>query len=429
MRSDPDVLVIGGGVMGMFSAYYLRQSGRRVTLIERGPIGGPQSSSSGNTGYVGTSGSMPLAEPGVIRQGLRWLLNPESPFYVKPRPDYQLALWLLCFRYASTEQRARAGFRALLEMKRRSLESFRELSAAHGFAACFTDGGKLLAFNTPQGFAGGRAAAELSRKNGVDLEILTAEQLRALEPDAPFAVCGTIYNHDDAYLHVPDFMLQMGRVLEEIGVDLRPSCAVFDFESANGRVTAVRTTAGDFRPQEVVIAAGSWSAALARMLDYPVLLQPAKGYSVTIRAPRNGPRLPVLLSEGRVALTPLDGLLRFAGTLELVGMDQSFSRRRLDGIRKTVQTYLPGLEPTETVEIWNGLRPCTPDGLPLIGRIRTRRNVVIACGHGHVGMGLAPTTGKLVAQILSGAAPDMDLRPFRPERYRASLLRAIPHRA
>jgi D-amino-acid dehydrogenase len=418
MRRDPEVLVIGGGVVGLFSAYYLCLGGKDVTLLEQGPIGGPQSSSSGNTGYVGTSGSVPLAEPGVIRQGLRWLMNPESPFYIKPRLDYQLMLWLLRFRSACNEKQAQAGFRVLLEMKRKSLDIFRTLSDTNGFSTCFTDGGKLIAFNTPQGFEQGRRAAEMSLKNGVDLEILTAEQVRTLEPDAPFAVCGAIYNKEDAYLHVPEFTVQMGRMLETIGVDIQPSCTVFDFEAENGRITTVRTTIGDFRPKEVVIAAGTWSSTLARMLGYNLLLQPAKGYSITIKTPRNGPKLPVLLNEGRVALTPLGDTLRFAGTLELVGMDRSFSRRRLDGIMKTVQAYLPGLEQTEIVEIWNGLRPCTPDGIPFIGRIDSYRNATIACGHGHIGMGLAPITGKLVAQIIAGTTPDMDLTPFRVNRYR-----------
>jgi D-amino-acid dehydrogenase len=418
MQRDPEVLVIGGGVVGLFSAYYLSLSGKDVTLLEQGPIGGPQSSSSGNTGYVGTSGSVPLAEPGVIKQGLRWLMNPESPFYIKPRLDYQLVRWLLYFRMAGTEKQSQAGFRVLLEMKRRSLDIFRALSDTDGFSTCFTDGGKLIAFNTPQGFEQGRRSAEMSIRNGVDLEILTAEQVRALEPDAPFAICGAIYNKEDAYLHVPEFTVRMGHLLNNAGVSVQQSCTVFDFEVTNGRITTVRTTAGDFRPKEVVIAAGTWSAALARRLGYRLLLQPAKGYSITIKTPRNGPKLPVLLNEGRVALTPLGDMLRFAGTLELVGLDRSFSRRRLDGIMKTVRAYLPGLEQTEVVELWNGLRPCTPDGIPFIGRIDPYHNVTIACGHGHIGMGLAPITGKLVAQIIEGAATDMDMTPFRVNRYR-----------
>jgi len=418
MRRDPEVLIIGGGVVGLFSAYYLCLSGKDVMLLDQGPIGGPQSSSSGNTGYVGTSGAVPLAEPGVISQGLRWLMNPESPFYIRPRLDYQLLLWLLRFRSACTEKQVQTGFRVLLEMKKKSLDIFRQLSDTDGLSTCFTDGGKLIAFNTPQGFEQGCKAAEMSLKNGVDLEILTAEQVRALEPDAPFAICGAIYNKEDAYLHIPEFTIRMGRMLETAGVDVQQSCTVFDFEAANGRITTVRTTAGDFRPKEVVIAAGTWSAALVRMLGYNLLLQPAKGYSITIKTPRNGPKRPVLLNEGRVALTPLGDMLRFAGTLELVGMDRSFSRRRLDGIMKTVRAYLPDLEPTEIVEIWNGLRPCTPDGIPFIGRIDPYHNVTIACGHGHIGMGLAPITGKLVAQIIEGAPPDMELTPFRVDRYR-----------
>lgn len=417
-RRDPDVVVIGGGIVGLFCAYYLRRGGRSVAVLERGPVGGPQSCSSGNTGFVGTQGAAPLAEPGVMAQGLRWLLNPESPLYIKPRWDGELLRWLWHFRRACSEQDARASFRVLVEMKKRSLEILRELCASGGLASTFTARGMVLAFKTPQGFEKACRSVAQAVAYGVPLRILGSQELRALEPDVEFEICGALYNEEGAYLQVPDFVVEFARLVEGLGVEIHEHAEVVGFEVADRTLAQVRTTRGEFRPREVVIAAGAWSAECARRLQIGLELQPAKGYSITVRTPRNGPRLPVILSEGKVALTPLGDRLRFGGTLELSGMEREVSRRRVDGIRRTVQAYLPRLEPTETLEVWSGFRPCTPDSLPFLGRAEPYRNLTIACGHGHIGMGLAPVSGKLIAQLVAGEQPDLDLAPFRIDRLR-----------
>jgi D-amino-acid dehydrogenase len=426
MRRDPDILVVGGGIVGLFCAYYLRRSGASVAVLERDEVGGAQASSYGNTGFVGTTGAMPLAEPGVLSQGLRWLLKPDSPFYIKPRWDSELAAWLLHFRRACTMERAMAGFGALLEMKKKSLEIFREVAAYEKVAPFFQAHGKLSVFNTQQAFDKACEAAQQSLAAGVPLRILSPDEMRRhYEPDAPFKICGAIFNQEDAHLSSPAFVVGFADVLKGMGVNIHPHARVIDFETAGQTVTLVKTTQGDFKPREIVIAAGTWSAECARKLNIRLMLQPAKGYSVTVKAPRNGPRLPVLLAEGRVALTPLGDRLRFGGTLQLVGMDRTVSSRRIDGIRRTVQAYLPDLEETEVTEVWSGFRPCTPDGVPYVGRAETYRNVLLACGHGHIGMGLAPISGKLISQIVAGEAPDMEMTPFRIDRFDGQLPRVF----
>ncbi len=416
-RHDPDVLVIGGGIVGLFCGYFLRSSGATVAVVEQGSVGGPQSCSYGNTGFVGTQGSAPLAEPGVVAQGLRWLLNPESPFYIKPRLDGELARWLWHFRRACNDQDAKAGFGVLVDMKKRSLEILRALCASGSLASTFTSRGMVIAFKTPQGFEKACRSVPQAVAHGVPLRILSLAELRAIEPAAEFDICGALYNEEGAYLHVPDFVGEFARTLEGMGVQIHAQAKVVGFDVAGHKVERVRTTRGDFSPREVVIAAGAWSAECARKLDIGLALQSAKGYSITVRTPRNAPRLPALLSEGKVALAPLGDRLRFGGTLELSGMDSVVSRRRVDGILRTVQAYLPQLENTETLEVWGGFRPCTPDSLPFIARAGSYRNLSIACGHGHIGIGLAPISGKLIAQIVAGEQPDMDLTPFRIGRY------------
>jgi D-amino-acid dehydrogenase len=415
--SDPDVLILGGGIVGLFCAYFLRLHGAAVAVAERGTVGGPGSCSYGNTGFVGTQGTVPLAEPGVMTQGLRWLADPESPFYIRPRLDPQLLSWLWHFRRFCNERSAQAVSRVLLAMKQRSLAILSELCASGSLAPTFTAPGIVVACKSPEGFEKARRSVPQAVALGVPLRVLEPGELAALDPDAEFDICGALLNAEGAALHVPEFVREFGRILTGMGVQIYPDTDAVGFEVADRQVRRVITTCGDFTPREVVIAAGAWSPACARKLGIGLTMQPAKGYSITVKAPANGPRLPVVLSEGKVAVMPLGDRLRFGGTLELSGLDGAVSARRVDGIRRTVSAYLPQLEPTETMETWSGFRPCTPDSLPFIGRAGRYGNLSIACGHGYIGMGLAPGTGELLAQIIAGEQPDTDHTPFRIDRF------------
>lgn len=411
-------MVIGSGVVGLFCAYFLRLAGANVLVAERGQAAGPQSCSYGNTGFVGTQGARPLAEPGVVAQGMRWLADPRSPFYVRPRPDPGLAAWLWAFRRACNDRDVAASSPVLLDLKRRSLEILREICAPGGLDGALSPPGMLIAFRTQRGFDQACRSVPGLVASGVPVRALGPGELRELEPDAEFDVAGALFNSDGGFLRVPAFLADFARLVADLGVTFSEHTEVTGFEVAGRTVTTVRTTRGDFRPREVVIAAGAWSARCGRGLDLGLLLQPAKGYSVTVAAPPGSPRLPVLLSEGKVAISPLGDRLRFGGTLELSGLDGRESQRRIDGIGRTVSEYLPGLGPAVTLETWSGLRPITPDGLPYLGRAERCDNVLVATGHGHTGMGLAPASGRLIAQLIGGERPDCDLAPLRPGRYR-----------
>lgn len=447
-RSDPDVLVVGAGVVGLFCAYYLRLGGASVTVIDRGAVGGPQSCSSGNTGFVGTQGAAPLAEPGVLTHGLRWLVNPASPLYIRPRPSRELATWLWRFARLCNEEDARACFGVLVEMKRRSLDLLRKVCGEPGLAATFAMPGMIVAFKNPREFDQACRSVPLAVSRGVPLRVLSEADLRALEPDVDFDISGALLNAEGAMLRTPEFLLEFASLLCRMGVEIVKDVRVtrFDARDVNGRgfdargpgaggrrIRRVCTSVGDFTPGEVVIAAGAWSARLGRLLGIRLMLQPAKGYTVTVDAPRAAPRLPMVLSEGKVAVTPLGDQLRFGGTLELGGGLErggiTVSRRRVDGITATVRSYLPGIDVASepqgfrgsssgsVPQVWAGVRACTPDSLPFLGRGQPYLNLSIACGHGYIGMGLAPVSGKLIAQLVRGEPPEMDLAPFRVGRF------------
>src|SRR5437868_4563142 len=346
---NPDVLVVGGGVAGLCCAYQLRLAGCSVVVVERGPLGGPQSCSSVNTGFVGTQGAAPLAEPGVLGQGLRWLLNPESPFYVKPRLDPALLSWLWHFRRACTAEAAQAGYFALLEMKRRSLAILREACTGE----TLTSKGMVIAYKTDAALEKARSAVPQAVERGVPLRVLEPGELAEIEPGVTFEIAGALFNSEGAYLRVPEFIEELGKTLAGMGVLIFPDTEVTGFEVSGREIRRVITDRGDFRPGETVLAAGTWSTACARKLGVRLKLQPAKGYTVTLDTPPAAPRLPWLLGEGKVAIAPLGERLRFGGTLELSGMSWTVSRRRVDGILRTVQAHLPGLDLSGKIDIWS----------------------------------------------------------------------------
>lgn len=367
--------MVGGGVVGLFCAYFLRLAGCDVVLVERGPVGGPQSCSHGNSGFVGTQGAAPLNEPFSLPAGA----------------DSGLRSWLAHYRDAGDAATASA---LLLELKRQSLEILRTLRPS-----AFTATGMVLAFKTQQGF-------EQARRSHLPLSELSADELE-------LDVFGALYHPDGGFIRAPEFVIELARTLERMGVSIREREQVVGFETANGTVTRVHTDTGEYHPHETVLAAGVETAQQARKLGVQLALQPVKGYSATIETSYS-PRLPILLGEARVAVAPLGGnRLRFAGGLHLSGVDSTH-----ESVLDAARSYLPHLRETATTEVWSGLRPCTPDSLPFLGRAHPYRNVTVACGHGTIGMGMAPASGRLIAQLLAGGGPtDMDLKPFRPDRF------------
>jgi D-amino-acid dehydrogenase len=422
-NSDREVLVVGAGAVGLFCAYFLRLRGLGVTVVDAGPVGGPQSCSSRNTGFVGTQGATPLAEPGVLSQGFRWLASSRSPFSITPRPSPALISWLWRFRGLCNEADARTCFAVLVDLKRRSLRILRDVCETGELAACLIEPGMIVAYKTKFSFDKANAGLAQAVERGVPLRVLDAAELKALAPEVTFDIYGALFNAEGAALAVPDFVTAFSRRLAAMGVRFAEDARVTGFgvtssgQARGKKVSAVRTTQGDFSPSEVVIAAGAWSARCARMLGLRLALQPAKGYTVTVPGSGAAPRLPVLLSEGKVALMPLGDRLRFGGTLQLSGLSTRQSGRRVEGIVSTVRSYLPELPVGADREVWTGLRPCTPDSIPLIGLVAPYRNVSVAAGHGYIGMGLAPAGGKLLAQLIAGEVPEVDPLPFLPGRF------------
>ena len=415
MNSQQEIAIVGGGVIGVCSAYYLLQKGWKVVLIEKGEIA--SGCSYGNGGLIVPSHAVPLASPGALGNGLRWLLDAESPFYIKPRLDLNLLNWLVRFALASRHEHLRRVLPAMRDLLLASRALFDEIAQNTAFDFGFNGVGSLQVFRTEAGLKGSVEEAHLLEEFDIQIQVMSASEVCSLEPALLPGVVGGVYYPRDAHLDPFRFVAGLAETVKGLGADILTGTEVLGFETVGGKIAAIKTTRGDLHPQTVVLAAGSWSPEVARGLKLNIPIQAAKGYSITFEKPAVSPNMPLLFGEARVVVNPLEDGLRVAGTLELAGMDLSINMPRVMAIRKGAERYLPGLDRARILEIWRGLRPCTPDGLPIIGRSDSYGNLFIAAGHAMLGMSLGPVTGKLVSELVNEEKTDFDLVPFHMNRF------------
>lgn len=417
MKGDPEsVLVVGGGVIGLASAYYLAKAGRKVTVIERDSslLSG---CSAGNAGMVVPSHFIPLAAPGVIGQGLRWMLSPKSPFYLRPRMDIELARWVwLFFRHANAGHVA--GSQTLL--RDLSLESRRlhqELSKSEGFE--LTERGLLMLCQGEKGLAEESEVVEAAHRLGLEAEVFGKERLSGFEPDAEINAIGGVWWKQDCHLSPIDFTNALRLGIVRYGGSFHEGEGT-DFIREGREVIGVKVSSGEaLTGDRIVLAGGIATIKLAGKLGIRMPMQGGKGYSFMLPKPRKSLLLCSLLKEGRVAVTPMGDKLLVAGTMEICGSDTSVSPHRLEGIIESFCRFYPDFTKAdfEGVEPWVGLRPCSPDGLPYLGYIPGQPRVLAATGHSMMGLSLAPATGWLVEKLVSGEESPISLGQLAPARF------------
>ncbi|HEX4973030.1 MAG TPA: FAD-dependent oxidoreductase [Steroidobacteraceae bacterium] len=412
------VLICGAGAVGLCSALFLRERGYEVTVLERDSTGG-DGCSFGNAGMVVPSHFTPLAAPGAIGLGLRWLLDPGSPFYIRPRLDLALASWILNFVRAANRAHVERAGPILRDMLLASRELYEQLAdrCDNGFG--LAKRGMLILCQTRSGLEEETRAARRARDLDLPVEIVSSARAADLDPDIGMEIIGAAFYPLDCHLDPRLLMRKLTELAVGAGVTLRWSTPIDGWRTDGARVTAAVTSLGDVAADEFVLAAGSWSSELARSLGCNLPLQGGKGYSFTVPNPAQLPRLPSILSEAHVAVTPMGTSLRIGGTMEFAGLDRSISERRTQAIAAAAARYFPALRAQDIAQVrpWAGLRPCSPDGLPYIGRFARYSNLCVAAGHAMLGISLAPITGQLVAQILSGEQPRVAIEPLTPQRY------------
>src|SRR5882672_6792550 len=414
-----NVIVVGGGIIGLSSAYYLQQAGYRVTVLERSDFS--DNCSYGNCGYICPSHFIPLATPGIVRQGLKWMLNAQSPFYVQPRLSRSLIDWGLKFMKSATKQHVERSAIPLRDIALLSQQEYEETwFTLPAFDVAYEHKGLLEIFQTAAAAEHARHTVEKARELGLDATLLDHDEMQSKEPHTRINGLGAIFFKCDAHLYPNRLMQALIEVLRQRGVTLVPDEEVPGFETANRAVRRVITARHAYTAGAVVLANGSWSRELAAQLDTNLSLMPGRGYSVTLEDSPYHVNYPAILVEGRAAITPMDGnKIRFGGTMEITSTSTPPRYNRVQGMLNAVRRFFPEFDvpmpPKE--KIWYGYRPCSADGLPYIGRIKKYENVVVATGHSMLGLSLGAGTGKLVSELISGQVPSIDLAPFAVERF------------
>lgn len=410
-----DVLVLGGGAIGLACALYLLRAGRAVTVIERGSAGG--AASHGNCGTITPSHAMPLAAPGTIAQALRWMLQPDAPLRIAPRFDWALLQWLLRFSMRCNRRdfcRTTAIKAELLRLSRQELE---DLIAAEALDCEFQTLGTLNVYRDAREFDKSHELERSLRECGIPLEVLDGAQCRAREPTLNASIVGGYFNPRDAHLRPDRYCAELARAVRAHGGEIEQATQATGFRRTAGRIDAVITDRSEFAGREVVMALGSWSPQLARQLDLRIPIQPGKGYSITYTRPGLCPRIPMTLKERAVCVTGWASGYRLGSTMEFSGYDETANRTRLDALKRGAAEYLIEPEGPQVVEEWYGWRPMTYDDLPILGRVDSLENLVLATGHGMLGVTMSAFTGRLIAELVCGAAPSLDIAAFGPARF------------
>lgn len=415
MSDSSPVVVVGGGVIGAACAYYLRQAGREVTLIDQGAFG--RGCSHGNCGYVCPSHVLPLAAPGALAGTLKTLLRRNSPLKVRWRLDPAMWRWFWQFARKCNQRDMLASGHAIQALLQSSRGLYDELLTSTLTDVEWQPDGLLFVFQNRSAMDH-YAHTDQMLRNEFQLGATRYEgdALATLEPALKPNIAGAWHYETDGQLRPDKLMLAWRRVLERAGVTIREHCALRDLAVERGLARRIVTNDGELPADQIVIATGAWTPHLQKVLRHPIAIQPGKGYSLTMPRPAICPRRSMIFEEHRVAITPLHSTYRIGSTMEFAGYDTSLNPRRLQLLRDGAAVYLrePHAEPV--IESWYGWRPMTPDSLPFIGRAPAIENVFLAAGHGMLGVSMSPGTGRLVAELVSGATPHIDPSPYAVDR-------------
>jgi len=410
-----DVLILGGGVIGLACAYYLLEAGRGVTILEQGTAG--CGSSHGNCGTLTPSHATPLAMPGVIGPALRAMLHPDAPLRIAPRFDRALWRWLFGFARRCNWRDFRAATLAKAPLLLHSRRLIEELIRKESLACEFEASGTLYVFRDAAELEHSQWLPEALREIDLPIETLDAARVHALEPALKPGVVGGYFNPGDAHLRPNCYVAELARLVRAKGGAIEEGARVESISREGARIANVRTSRGDFAGREVVLALGAWSPMLARQLGLDLPIQPGKGYSITYTRPAICPRIPLVLKERSVCVTAWSSGYRIGSTMEFAGYDTSLNRTRLDALKRGAAEYLYEPEGPEVVEEWYGWRPMTPDDLPMLGRAPGVDNLVLATGHGMLGVSMSAATGLLISELIAGQPPSLDLAPYSITRF------------
>ena len=412
-------VIIGGGIIGLFSAYYLNKSGWEVDIIDQGDLS--DNCSYGNAGMITPSHFVPLAAPGMVEQGIRWMFNSKSPFYVKPSLNPELIGWGLKFLKSATRKHVDRSVGALRDISVMSKKLFQEFEKDSNIDFGLEDKGILMLFKTPKFVEEEKHLAEHATNLGLDAQYLSPEECSQLQPGIEMDILGAVHYHCDAHLYPNKLMRGLIRYIESAkGVSVYRNTEITKIVHDAGKIASVNSKDKEFKGDAYVVAGGAWSPGIARLAGLKVPLMPGKGYSFMVpQEESKRMTIPSILCEARVAITPMNGSIRYGGTMEVGKINSQINMSRVQGIVESVPKYFPNFKPEmpQQKDIWFGFRPVSPDGMPYIGLSNKYKNLAVATGHAMIGLSLGPATGKIISQVLNGQSTEMNIAPFAVDRF------------
>ncbi|HMM25416.1 MAG TPA: FAD-dependent oxidoreductase [Pseudoxanthomonas mexicana] len=409
-----DVLIIGGGAIGLATALALLDAGRGVRILEAGAVGG--GASHGNCGTITPSHAPPLAAPGVVAQALRWMFTPDAPLYLKPRVDPALWHWLLRFAARCNPRDWRQSTQARASLLNDARARLADWVSRYGLQCEFEEEGLDYVFRDPRKFQQYVDESVVLKTFGIATQVFGGTDYEREEPAMLPGVAGAIRFPGDARLRPDRYVAELARVVRERGGVIEEQCRVDRLEPTSYGVR-LATSQGERKGGDAVIALGAWTPAFARRLGIRAPIQPGKGYSITYSRPARVPRHPMVLKDRSVCVTVWGSGFRLGSTMEFSGHDDTLNATRLAALERGAREFLREPVGAEVHERWCGWRPMTWDDLPLLGRAPGQRKVWIAAGHGMLGISMSTATGQLMADLMTGRPPAFDPSPYRPERF------------
>lgn len=413
-KSTSQVLIIGGGIIGLSTAVQLAEKGVQVTLIEKNKIG--FGCSYGNAGWMTPCFAMPLPMPGLLLKSMKWMIDPEGPLYIKPVPSVLLMKWLTKFLTSMTQSQAETAIEALVKLSQVSLDGYRALSQEYPEIG-FEKKGLLMVGQSKAGVKAAVDEMNLVDRHGIPGKQMSVEEIKAFEPSLTGHLEGGVYFPEEAHGEPLKVVQALAKKAQKLGVDLREGVEFVHPNFKGSQIESIMTSQGILRAEKYVLATGSWSEELAKALRLSIPILGGKGYSMIVPPLSIQPKHSMMLVEKKIAITPRNGSLRIAGTLELVRQDFSITQRRVNAIIKGAREFLPVPQDLHVQELWRGLRPCTPDGVPLIGFSQKVPNLMLACGHQMLGLQAGFGTGTLVSDLIVHGKSDLDRQVYNPDRF------------
>nr|WP_041649252.1 FAD-dependent oxidoreductase [Glutamicibacter arilaitensis] len=416
----PDhVVVVGAGFVGLSTAWYLQEAGVKVTVVDRGGVAA--GSSWGNAGWLTPALTLPIAEPAIFKNGLKMMLDPASPLYIPLKADAKLLRFLIGFAWHSTPRKWEEAMRVYSEIGATGLDAFDEIAQATTAGPGVQELTKpadpfLTGFTSLKDRDGLLHEFEMIEKTGgeVDYELLTGDELRGIEPTLSNKVAAGVAIKNQRYLNPPKFMESLAESVVARGGDIIGNFNVTDVRDNGKSVTIIGSEGRSITADHVVLATGAWMTDMANKFGVNVVVQAGRGYSFTVE-PEDMPTHPIYFPAQRVACTPLGDRFRIAGTMEFRDVNHKLEPKRIEAIVAAATPVYKGINWENRKEEWVGGRPCTADGMPLVGQTGSAR-VSVGGGHGMWGVALGPLTGKILAAQITGQQAPSIARHFNPLR-------------